>query len=77
MRKPPSQKVVLRIPVDDLDRARPQAARKGIGYQSAPSQMATDPSDANVKAPKGDEWRGVFRRRIGDYRILVTADRAT
>src|ERR1019366_8050870 len=34
LRRPPSQKVVLQIPVDDLDRARRQAARKGIGYQT-------------------------------------------
>ena len=34
LRKPPSQKVMLRIPLDDLDRARLQAARKGIGYQT-------------------------------------------
>src|ERR1700691_1417541 len=34
LRKPPSQKVMLRIPVDDLDRARRQAERKGIGYQT-------------------------------------------
>jgi hypothetical protein len=27
-------------------------------------------------ALKGDEWRSVFRRRIGDYCILFTADRA-
>jgi len=40
------------------------------------TQMAADPFDLNVKALKGDEWRGVFRRRIGDYRILFTADQA-
>jgi predicted DNA binding CopG/RHH family protein len=34
LRKPPSQKVMLRIPADDLDRARRQAARNGIGYQT-------------------------------------------
>jgi len=34
LRKPPSQKVMLRIPADDLDRARRQAAGKGIGYQT-------------------------------------------
>src|ERR1035438_2778714 len=34
LRKPPSQKVMLRIPVDDLDRARSQAARKGVRYQT-------------------------------------------
>jgi mRNA-degrading endonuclease RelE of RelBE toxin-antitoxin system len=28
-----------------------------------------------VKALKGGEWRSVFRRCIGDYRILFTADR--
>jgi mRNA-degrading endonuclease RelE of RelBE toxin-antitoxin system len=39
------------------------------------TRMASDPFDANVKALKGDEWQGVFRRRIGDYRIFFTADR--
>ena len=34
LQKPPSRKVMLRIPVDDLDRARRQAAGKGIGYQT-------------------------------------------
>jgi predicted DNA binding CopG/RHH family protein len=34
LRKPPSQKVMLRILVDDLERARRQAASKGIGYQT-------------------------------------------
>jgi hypothetical protein len=34
LRKPPSQKVMPRIPADDLDRARCQAPRKGIGYQT-------------------------------------------
>jgi hypothetical protein len=34
LRKPPSQKVILRIPTDDLDRARRQPAGKGIGYQT-------------------------------------------
>lgn len=34
LRKPSSRKVMLRIPVDDVDRARRQAADKGIGYQT-------------------------------------------
>ena len=34
LQKPPSQKVMLRIPSDDLNRARRQAAEKGIGYQT-------------------------------------------
>jgi len=32
--KPPSQKVMLRIPTDDLDRARHLAERKGLPYQT-------------------------------------------
>jgi len=32
--KPPSQKVMLRIPADDLDRARRVAERKGLPYQT-------------------------------------------
>jgi len=32
--RPRSQKVMLRIPTGDLDRARRQAAHKGIGYQT-------------------------------------------
>ena len=34
LQKPPSQKVMLRIPTGDVDRARRQAAGKGIGYQT-------------------------------------------
>lgn len=34
VRKPPSQKVMLRVPVSDVERARSQAAGKGIGYQT-------------------------------------------
>jgi len=34
LKKPPSQKVMLRIPNSDLDRARRQAAGRGIGYQT-------------------------------------------
>lgn len=38
-------------------------------------QMSTDPFQGNVKALRGKEWRGVFRRRIGDYRLLFSANR--
>ena len=34
VQKPPSQKVMLRIATGDVDRARRQAADKGIGYQT-------------------------------------------
>jgi mRNA-degrading endonuclease RelE of RelBE toxin-antitoxin system len=38
-------------------------------------QTATDPFQRNVKALHGKEWRGVFRRRIGDYRLLFSGSR--
>jgi predicted DNA binding CopG/RHH family protein len=34
LQKPPTQKVMLRISTGDLDRARHQAASRGIGYQT-------------------------------------------
>ena len=34
VQRPPSQKVMLRIPAGDVDRARRLAAGKGIGYQT-------------------------------------------
>jgi mRNA-degrading endonuclease RelE of RelBE toxin-antitoxin system len=36
--------------------------------------MASDPFQSDVKALQGWEWKGVFRRRMGDYRLLFTAD---
>jgi len=39
------------------------------------TQMEADPFQGNVKALKGDEWKEVFRRRLGDYRLLFTANR--
>lgn len=38
------------------------------------TQMAADPFRGNVKALQGEEWKGVFRRRMCDYRLLFTAD---
>lgn len=37
-------------------------------------QMQDDPFQGDVKALRGDEWKGVFRRRIGDYRLLFLPD---
>ena|SRR5258708_7002779 len=37
--------------------------------------MEADPFQGNVKALQGEEWTGVFRRCIGDYRLLFTVDR--
>jgi mRNA-degrading endonuclease RelE of RelBE toxin-antitoxin system len=36
--------------------------------------MVSDPFQGDVKALRGAEWKGVFRRRIGDYRLLFTVD---
>jgi mRNA-degrading endonuclease RelE of RelBE toxin-antitoxin system len=55
--------------------ALPKAIQKRVARAMA--QMANDPFAGNVKALQGEQWKGVFRRRIGDYRILFTADRAT
>ena len=38
-------------------------------------QMAVDPFQGDVKALQGKEWKGIFRRRIGSYRILFVTDR--
>lgn len=37
-------------------------------------QMHRDPFQGDVKALRGDEWEGVFRRRLGDYRLLFIPD---
>jgi predicted DNA binding CopG/RHH family protein len=49
MRKPPSQKVMLRIPADDLVRARHQAAGKGIGYQTYIKMLLREGLDREEK----------------------------
>ena len=53
-------------------RSLPKAIQKRVGRVL--TQMAVNPFQGDVKSLKGEEWRGVFRRRIGDYRILFTAD---
>lgn len=53
LRKPPSQKVMLRIPLDDLDRARRQAARKGIGYQTYIKMLLRAGLDRSEKVRRG------------------------
>lgn len=55
-------------------RGLPKGIRKR--FARTLTQMAAHPFGANVEALKGEEWRGVFRRRIGDYRILIIPDHA-
>ncbi len=37
-------------------------------------QMQADPFQGDVKALRGEEWKGVFRRRLGNYRILFVPE---
>jgi mRNA interferase RelE/StbE len=37
--------------------------------------MKLDPFVGNVKALQGEEWKGVYRKRTGNYRIMFTVDR--
>lgn len=53
-------------------RCLPKAIQKRVSRVLA--QMASDPFQGDVKALRGAEWEGVFRRRIGDYRLLFTTD---
>jgi len=39
-------------------------------------QMQTNPFQGDVKALQGEEWKGVFRRRLGNYRLLFLPDSA-
>jgi mRNA-degrading endonuclease RelE of RelBE toxin-antitoxin system len=55
-------------------RGLPKAIQKRVAR--VVTQMAADPFLGDVKALRSPEWKGLFRRRIGDYRLLFTADRA-
>jgi mRNA-degrading endonuclease RelE of RelBE toxin-antitoxin system len=53
-------------------RGLPKPIQKRVARVLA--QMVSDPFQGDVKAIQGSEWKGVFRRRLGDYRLLFTAD---
>jgi mRNA-degrading endonuclease RelE of RelBE toxin-antitoxin system len=44
--------------------------------ESALDAMELDPFTGNVKALQGKEWKGIYRKRTGRYRIMFTADRS-
>lgn len=48
--RPPSQKVMLRIPTGDLERARLQAGSKGIGYQTYIKMLLREGLDRQDRA---------------------------
>jgi len=56
--------------IDGLpDKARRQVAR-------SISQMEHDPFQGDVKALQGKAWKGYYRKRTGDYRIIFFPHRA-
>jgi mRNA-degrading endonuclease RelE of RelBE toxin-antitoxin system len=57
--------------VKDL-RGLPKAIQKRVARVL--QQTASDPFQGDVKTLHGEEWRGIFRRRIGGYRIFFTVD---
>ena len=52
VQRPPSQKVMLRIPTGDVDRARRLAADKGIGYQTYIKMLLRAGLDRDEKLPR-------------------------
>jgi mRNA-degrading endonuclease RelE of RelBE toxin-antitoxin system len=53
-------------------RKLPKAVQKRV--VRVVTQMESDPFQGDVKALHGEEWKGVFRRRIGAYRLLFAAN---
>ncbi len=53
-------------------RELPKAIQKRVSRVL--TQMESDPFLGDVKALHGEEWKGVFRRRIGDYRLLFVTN---
>ena len=43
-------------------------------FSSTMAQMERDPFLGNVKPLRGSQWKGVYRCRIGSYRILFKPD---
>jgi len=37
-------------------------------------EMQENPLQGNVKTLKGKQWKGWYRRRVGDYRIIFSLD---
>jgi mRNA-degrading endonuclease RelE of RelBE toxin-antitoxin system len=53
--------------------AVPAFVRKRVAR--AVTEMEEDPFRGNVKSLEGSEWAGIFRRRLGDYRLLFKVDK--
>ncbi|HXW15084.1 MAG TPA: type II toxin-antitoxin system RelE/ParE family toxin [Terriglobia bacterium] len=46
----------------------PEKARRQV-WRSV-SQLEEDPFRGDVQPLKGKEWKGYYRKRVGDYRII-------
>ena len=53
-------------------RRLPKSVQKRVAQ--ALDRMQDDPFQGDVKPLHGEEWKGTFRRRIGDYRLIFLAD---
>lgn len=45
--------------------------------ERAIDEMEVDPFSGDVKALQGAEWKGRYRKRVGPYRIIFTANHKT
>jgi mRNA-degrading endonuclease RelE of RelBE toxin-antitoxin system len=43
--------------------------------ERAIDELEEDPFGGDVKALRGPEWKGRYRKRVGPYRIIFTVDR--
>ena len=50
----------------------PRDAQERVGR--AIDGLSVDPFMGDVKALKGPEWKGLYRKRVGPYRIIFAAD---
>ena len=56
---------------EDL-RHLPKAIQKRVARVL--TQMEADPFAGNVKALQGKAWKSIYRRRMGNYRLIFSAD---
>ncbi len=48
-----------------------------LRIERAIDAMEVDPFAGDVRPLSGPEWKGRYRKRVGPYRIIFTANRAT
>ena len=56
----PAEKFIVKLPRPDMDRILKAIYRL--------------PDEGDIKALKGQKSRGMYRLRVGDYRIIYTVD---